>query len=86
MELKKLIMIAILLLGGVSSAYACAVCFSMEGPKLEAYYFGTFLLTTLPLFMIGSIIFFVYRSVKKYNQKQLKLRTSTKQNSFPPTV
>ena len=43
------------------AAYACAVCFSGTEESLQAYYLTTVFLTLLPVLMIVSIGYWIYR-------------------------
>ena len=42
-------------------AYACAVCFSGTEESLQAYYITTAFLTLLPVLMLASIAYWIYR-------------------------
>jgi len=44
---------------------ACAVCFSGKEESLEAFYLTTVLLTLLPLVMLSSIGYWLYRQYRK---------------------
>ncbi|TNE90097.1 MAG: hypothetical protein EP330_09725 [Deltaproteobacteria bacterium] len=46
-------------------AEACAVCFSATESNRGAFIGTTVFLTILPLLMIGSVAFYVYRRVKE---------------------
>jgi lipopolysaccharide export LptBFGC system permease protein LptF len=46
-------------------AKACSVCFSGREESLEAYYLTTIFLTLLPLIMLASIGFWLYRQHQK---------------------
>ena len=43
------------------TAYSCAVCFSGTEESLQAYYLTTAFLTLLPLLMLASIGYWIYR-------------------------
>ncbi len=44
-----------------STAYSCAVCFSGSEESLQAYYITTVFLTMLPVLMLASIGYWIYR-------------------------
>ena len=46
-------------------AKACAVCFSGREESLEAFYLTTIFLTLLPLVMLASIGYWLFRQHKK---------------------
>ena len=46
-------------------AKACSVCFSGREESLEAYYLTTIFLTLLPLIMLASIGFWLFRQYQK---------------------
>ena len=46
-------------------AKACSVCFSGREESLEAYYITTIFLTLLPLIMLASIVFWLFRQHQK---------------------
>ena len=46
-------------------AKACSVCFSGREESLEAYYLTTIFLTLLPLIMLASIGFWLFRQHQK---------------------
>ena len=46
-------------------AKACAVCFSGREESLEAFYLTTIFLTLLPLVMLASIGFWIFRQHQK---------------------
>ena len=43
------------------TAYSCAVCFSGSEESLQAYYLTTVFLTLLPVLMLASIGYWIYR-------------------------
>ena len=43
------------------TAFSCAVCFSGTEESLQAYYLTTALLTLLPVLMVASIGYWIYR-------------------------
>ena len=45
-------------------AYSCAVCFSGSEESLQAYYVTTAFLTLLPVLMLASIAYWIYRKHK----------------------
>ena len=47
------------------AAYACAVCFSGTEESLQAYYITTAFLTLLPVFMLASIGYWIYRKHRR---------------------
>ena len=48
-----------------STAFSCAVCFSGTEESLQAYYLTTALLTLLPVLMVASIGYWIYRKHKE---------------------
>ena len=46
------------------TAFSCAVCFSGTEESLQAYYLTTALLTLLPVLMVASIGYWIYRKHK----------------------
>ncbi len=46
-------------------ANACAVCFTATEETLEAFYATTIILTLLPLVMVSSIVYWLYRKHRK---------------------
>ena len=58
-------MLNIILLLGIfhipDTAYSCAVCFSGTEESLQAYYITTVFLTLLPVLMLASIGYWIYR-------------------------
>ena len=58
-----LIVISLSLIPGI--AKACAVCFSGREESLEAFYLTTIFLTLLPLVMLASIGFWLFRQHQK---------------------
>ena len=48
-----------------STAFSCAVCFSGTEEALQAYYLTTALLTLLPVLMVASIGYWIYRKHKE---------------------
>ena len=57
--LKISLILIILHLPG--AAYSCAVCFSGSEESLQAYYLTTVFLTLLPLLMLASFGYWIYR-------------------------
>ena len=57
--LKISLILSILHIPG--TAYSCAVCFSGSEESLQAYYLTTVFLTLLPLLMLASIGYWIYR-------------------------
>ena len=47
------------------TAFSCAVCFSGTEESLQAYYLTTALLTLLPVLMVASIGYWIYRKHKE---------------------
>ena len=47
-----------------STAFSCAVCFSGTEESLQAYYITTAFLTLLPVLMVASIGYWIYRKHK----------------------
>ena len=47
------------------TAFSCAVCFSGTEESLQAYYLTTALLTLLPVLMVASIGYCIYRKNKE---------------------
>ena len=47
------------------TAYSCAVCFSGTEESLQAYYLTTAFLTLLPVLMLASIGYWIYRKHKE---------------------
>ena len=47
------------------TAYSCAVCFSGSEESLQAYYLTTVFLTLLPVLMVASIGYWIYRKHKE---------------------
>ena len=47
------------------TAYSCAVCFSGSEESLQAYYLTTVFLTLLPVLMLASIGYWIYRKHKE---------------------
>ena len=47
------------------TAFSCAVCFSGTEESLQAYYLTTALLTLLPVLMVVSIGYWIYRKHKE---------------------
>ncbi len=45
-------------------AYSCAVCISGSEESLQAYYVTTAFLTLLPVLMLASIAYWIYRKQK----------------------
>ena len=46
------------------TVFSCAVCFSGTEESLQAYYLTTALLTLLPVLMVASIGYWIYRKHK----------------------
>ena len=46
------------------TAFSCAVCFSGTEESLQAYYITTAFLTLLPVLMVASIGYWIYRKHK----------------------
>ena len=61
--LKISLVLSILHLPG--TAFSCAVCFSGTEESLQAYYLTTALLTLLPVLMVASIGYWIYRKHKE---------------------
>ena len=61
--LQLLFVLIFLFLPG--AAYACAVCFSASEETLEAFYVTTIFLTLLPVVMLFSIGYWIYRKHRK---------------------
>ena len=61
--LQLLFVLIFLLLPG--AANACAVCFSGSEETLEAFYVTTIFLTLLPVVMLFSIGYWIYRKHRK---------------------
>jgi len=57
--LKILLVLSIFHLPG--TAFSCAVCFSGTEESLQAYYLTTAFLTLLPVLMVASIGYWIYR-------------------------
>ena len=57
--LKLILILSIFHLPG--TAYSCAVCFSGSEESLQAYYLTTVFLTLLPMLMIASIGYWIFR-------------------------
>ena len=68
--LKITLIISIFHLPG--TAYSCAVCFSGSEESLQAYYLTTVFLTLLPVLMLASIGYWIYRK-HRGNWKDLKI-------------
>ena len=47
------------------TAYSCAVCFSGSEESLQAYYVTTVFLTLLPVLMLASIGYWIYRKYRR---------------------
>ena len=47
------------------TVFSCAVCFSGTEESLQAYYLTTALLTLLPVLMVASIGYWIYRKHKE---------------------
>jgi len=47
------------------TAFSCSVCFSGTEESLQAYYLTTAFLTLLPLLMVASIGYWIYRRHKE---------------------
>ena len=47
------------------TAFSCAVCFSGTEESLQAYYLTTAFLTLLPVLMLASIGYWIYRKHKE---------------------
>jgi len=47
------------------TAFSCAVCFSGTEESLQAYYLTTAFLTLLPVLMVASIGYWIYRKHKE---------------------
>ena len=47
------------------TAFSCAVCFSGTEESLQAYYITTAFLTLLPVLMVASIGYWIYRKHKE---------------------
>ena len=60
---QLLIVLSLSLIPGIANA--CAVCFSGREESLEAFYLTTIFLTLLPLIMLASIGFWLFRQYKK---------------------
>ena len=60
--LKYLLIMCVFNLPG--TAYSCAVCFSGTEESLQAYYLTTAFLTLLPVLMLASIGYWIYRKHK----------------------
>ena len=60
---QLLLVLSFSLIPGI--AKACAVCFSGRGESLEAFYLTTIFLTLLPLVMLASIGFWIFRKHQK---------------------
>ena len=58
-----LIVLSLSLIPGITKA--CAVCFSGREESLEAFYLTTIFLTLLPLAMLASIGFWLFRQHQK---------------------
>ncbi|MCO4747532.1 MAG: hypothetical protein KC912_22215 [Proteobacteria bacterium] len=56
---------ALVLLASPRVAQACAVCFSATESNRGAFIGTTAFLTLLPLMMIGSVAYYVYRRVQE---------------------
>lgn len=66
MRQKKLTLLLLSLAFHYSQpALACSVCFSAKKETLAAFYFTTFLLTVLPLTMMGFFVIWFIRRTKK---------------------
>ena len=61
--LKFTLILSIIHLPG--TAYSCAVCFSGSEESLQAYYLTTVFLTLLPVLMLASIGYWIYRKHKE---------------------
>lgn len=51
-------------------AFACSVCFSGKEDFLEAFYLTTAMLIVLPPSILGTVIYFIRRAVKKAKEEQ----------------
>ena len=59
------ILIVLSILHLPNTAFSCAVCFSGTEESLQAYYLTTALLTLLPVLMVASIGYWIYRKHKE---------------------
>ncbi|MEN0064027.1 MAG: hypothetical protein AAGA48_17880 [Myxococcota bacterium] len=55
--------VAVTALSFPGTALACSVCFSATEENRQAFFDATVLLTFLPLLMLGSGVYWVYRQV-----------------------
>lgn len=50
--------------------FACSVCFSGKEDFLEAFYVTTAMLIVLPPSILGTVIYFIRRAIKKAQAEQ----------------
>lgn len=61
--MRKLAPALMVLLASPTSALACSVCFSATDENRAAFFDATVLLTIMPLILIGSGAYWIYRQM-----------------------
>jgi hypothetical protein len=72
------------------SAAACAMCLSSKGAQRDAYYLTTLILLAVPLGIVGTVAFWLYRAARasradsSSREAAAQLRHATPCGTHPP--